>query len=104
MALADLLRYGLGLVFLIGAATFLATIMLVNHIRSNYPNLYNNIGRPTFLPLSTIDQWRFVRFIIRRDYSRVGDRRLALLGDVILFGGLINIILIILGAILQRAE
>jgi hypothetical protein len=73
------------IMFLIGAAIFWATTKLVNQIRTHYPDLYDNVGRPSLLlseRRSIIEQWRFVRFLFRRDYNRLDDMKLTMLGDV----------------------
>jgi hypothetical protein len=102
--MTDLTPYSLfiAIVVVIGAVNMLAMIMFIKRVRTNYPNLYNNIGRPTLLPeRSFIEQWHFVRFIMRRDYNQLDDAKLKLLGNTIFFANLLIIGLMAFGSIFQ---
>jgi hypothetical protein len=95
----ELGRYGIATLLMIGLATFLAAARLANRIRTTYPDLYDRVGRPSLSlePRSMKEQWRFFCFIMRRDYNRLGDLQIRLLGDAIFFGSLICYGLILFG-------
>jgi hypothetical protein len=75
--------YALGLMVLIGVINMFAAYEMSREIRRNYPELYNEIGRPALsTDRSTKEQWRFVIFLFARKYASIGSRKIRLLGDV----------------------
>ena len=54
-----------------------------NEIKTSHPDLYNEIGRPAlFADQSGKEQWRFLIFVLTREYASMGSWRIRLLGDI----------------------
>jgi hypothetical protein len=95
MPLSNASGLALGLIVLIGIVFLAAGHLLVKELRTDYPDLYVNIGRPAlFAPRSIIEQWRFIRFIILRKYRSIANKRIRVLGDIVLLCSIINLGLI----------
>jgi hypothetical protein len=98
MAFADFRLYTVAIMLLIGIVNVWTAAELFRQLRTHHPDLYDNLGRPSFfVPHSMFhNEWPLMRFIIRREYSRLGDTRLKLFGDIFFLGNLINIVMVVL--------
>lgn len=98
MAFADFRWYAVATMLLIGVVNVWTAAELFRQLRTHHPDLYANLGRPSFfVPHSMFhNDWPLLRFVIWREYSRLGDTRLKLFGDILFLGNLINIVLVAL--------
>jgi hypothetical protein len=98
--------YAIGLMCLIGAINVSAFYLMSGEIGRNYPDLYNEIGRPAMsTDRSTNKQhWRFFMFVLTRKYASVGSRKIRLLGDVFWLSTIANYFLILYLAVFHQND
>ena len=88
-------RYAIVLMLLIGVTYTFAGYFMVNEIRTSHPGLYDEIGRPTQNVVRSIKQeWRFCIFVLTRKYTSIESRKIRLLGDIVRFCSIANLLLL----------
>jgi hypothetical protein len=96
MLLSNAHSFALGFMILIGLVFVGASYLMLTELRTNYPDIYNEVGRPAFFaPRSIIEQWRFVRFIVWRKYDSLASKKIRILGDIILLCSASNLAIIL---------
>ena len=62
-----------------------ASRKMMKGIEKHYPSLLNTIGRPDFFAeVSIRDQWRFHKFILRREYNSIPNQKIKRFGNITL--------------------
>lgn len=88
--------YALGGMLLITAVGIYSTQLLTNELKMHHPALYDDIGRPgLFAQLSIRHECRFDRFILRREYKSISNRKVRLLGNIVFLCDGLNVLIFI---------
>jgi hypothetical protein len=95
--------YAILLMILVGLVGIWGTLKLNSELKTFHPSEWQHLGCPTlFSSNSMYDEFRWIRFILFRKYARLGNRRISMLGDVILCCGLVNAAIVIAWAFMPH--
>ena len=91
------------LILLVGLVGLWGKFQFDAELTKSYPTMWSNLGnQSTFSGNTMLREFKWIAFVVLRSYSKLGDRRLSIFGNLVLACGVVNLVILIACAFIFR--